>query len=271
MITYLFILLSFSFLFSLFIGSFLGVVVDRLYRGEQFLYGRSHCDLCNHTLSYKDLIPVFSYLLMGGRCRYCRKKLSPTLPFFELVTAITITLFVYYSFINSLPLVSIILGFLVTIFLLLTFLTDLKYYVIFDPYLYGIGIIYILLGGFYWVGIDIGIFSALYENLLSHLISALWLAAFFAVLHYGSKKKAMGEGDIYLAFVLGLYLTFSQSIIFWFSAFLTGALIGVILLVLKKKKVKQMVPFGPFLVIGFVTAFIFGNSLVTWYLALLSR
>ena len=255
----------------MFVGSFLGVVVDRLYRGEQFIRGRSHCDFCNHELSVYDLIPVFSFLSNNGKCRYCKKKLSPTLLFFELFTGLTFTAFAYYSFLLWLPLISIIFGFLILLFLLIIFFADLKYSVIFN---YS----YIILFGFYAVGfllysvgINFGAFNIIFMDLASHLISAVWLFSFFALLYYGSKKKAMGDGDMYLAGALGLYLNFSQSLVMWSVAFLTGAFVGVILLLGKKKKIKQAIPFGPFLVIGFVFAFVYGSSVVASYLQLLGN
>lgn len=271
MLDILFFFYFFIFIISLFLGSFLGVVVDRFYSGEQFLKGRSHCDSCNHVLGAFDLIPVLSFIMNGGKCRYCKKVLSPTLLVFEIITGLTFSFFSYYAVLFNLPLIAVSFGVLLLVNLLIIFFSDLKYSVIYDPNLWILLVLYLLLGSLYVLGFDLGTFFSFYNNILAHITSGVWLFCFFALLYYGSKKKAMGDGDMYLAGFLGLYLSISQSIVMWFIAFLTGALVGVILLVLKRKKIKQAIPFGPFIIIGFVFAFLYGDLISMWYLGLLSN
>lgn len=266
---FLIVLVLSTFLIFAFYGSFLGVVIDRLFRGEQFLKGRSYCESCKHQLVVKDLIPLFSYIFLKGKCSYCKKVIPPSLFVFELGTGFTMACLSYYAFFNFYSWIPVIFWFVLLSVLLLVFFTDAKYSVILDAYLWmllSIYIVFLILGQF----IVLGEISNIFTFLSSHLVSALWLGVFFALLHFGSKKKAMGDGDIYLAFVLGLYLTFEQSLVMWFASFLTGALYGLFLIVLKKKKIKQSVPFGPFLIIGFLIALGFGDLIVNWYLNFLN-
>lgn len=269
------------FLFFLFVGSFLGVVTDRIYRGEQFVKGRSYCEFCKHLLNTLDLIPLFSYLWLRGRCRYCNSKISSTLPVFEFITASFLTATVYWvneftypslfiqaNFNFPSPIIYLILNIvavLISISLLLVFFTDIKYMVIPDIYLIALAVLvpsYLFLFEFEpsWA-INLGLIK-------NHLVAAGVLALFFAIIHFGSGKKAMGEGDIYLAAILGLYLGGYNSIVMWFVAFLTGAVVGVILMLVGKKRFKSMVPFGPFLIVGFVTALLLGTDLLNFYFSI---
>ncbi|HET9946786.1 MAG TPA: prepilin peptidase, partial [Patescibacteria group bacterium] len=84
------------FFFGLFLGSFLLLVIDRIPKNETVLFGHSHCDFCGHTLSAKDLIPVFSYVFLKGRCRYCHKKLSLSYPLIEVLTGMLLAISVVF-------------------------------------------------------------------------------------------------------------------------------------------------------------------------------
>src|SRR3990167_6901908 len=120
-----------AFIFFLFIGSFLNVVIERVYRGEQFVMGRSYCVSCKHELSMMDLIPVFSFLFLKGKCRYCKKNIPPIHIVIELFTAICAG-FIFASY----PFTQALFFSLVLIVLILIFFTDLMYYVIPDIYFY---------------------------------------------------------------------------------------------------------------------------------------
>ena len=283
----LWLVLLLIFILGLFIGSFLNVVIDRVYRGEQFFRGRSYCELCKHTLEPKDLVPVFSYLRLKGKCRYCNGKIPLMLSVVELTTGLAFAGLVYYlanlpgmaSF--SVQLIPAgIFYFLFLITLLLIFFTDLKYYVIPNIYLYFLARIYLVGGLVYYVSIShggvlgtIGIqflsLVSFYVSIKGHLISALVMGLFFAILHFGSNKKAMGEGDIYLSAILALFLGSVLSIVMWFVSFFTGAVTGVALVLVHRKKLKSKIPFGPFLIIGFVVSFLFGSVLFDLYLRLI--
>lgn len=248
MALYIFII---SFLVFLFIGSFLNVVIERVYRGEQFIKGRSYCVLCKHELSAFDLVPLLSFLFLKGRCRYCKKSIPKIHFVVEVFTAICAGfVFAMYPFLQALFYV------LVVVVLILIFFTDLLYYVIPDVYLY-------LLFGLYLVGMAFGFFE------LSNIRAALLTSAFFGLLYLGTKGKAMGEGDIYLSGILALFLGPTLSLVMLFVSFLTGAIVGVILVITGKKGMKQVIPFGPFLIFATVLSYLVGFNLISLYLGLL--
>ncbi len=152
--------------------------------------------------------------------------------------------------------------------LLLIFLSDLKYMLISDWQFIIVGLLY--LAGFviYFFG-DVSSLSIFYADLYSHFAGALLMVAFFGGIVLFSREKLMGQGDIYLAGILGLFLGFYLSIVMWFIAFLSGALIGVILISSRLKKFKSAVPFGPFIILGFFVSLFFGSTLIEYYLILL--
>lgn len=234
-------------------GSFLGVVVDRVVKGEQFLKGRSRCEKCKYELSAKDLIPIFSFLYLRGKCRYCKKSIPMSLPLIEITAVIVFPFAIMQGFYI----------FLLSIILFVIFFSDLKYKLIPDIYFYLLGLLYIL-------GLVLSRFlsglSPFFTPLPSHLLAALAMGLFFLFLVKVTKGKGMGEGDIFLSALLGLYLGASLSVVMWFTAFTSGALIGLILMALQRKKMKSQIPFGPFLIFGFVVALIFGQSIIQLYL-----
>lgn len=242
------------FIFGLFFGSFLGVLVDRLTNGENIIKGRSHCDNCKKGLGLLDLIPVLSFLMLKGKCRYCNTKLSFFYPIIELSTGILFAL-TYFLFNSEVLLLSpslIYYLFMVSSFIVI-FFTDLKYGIIPDKIVFP--------------SIIVSIFYLLIFNrflLIPNLISGLAAFIFFITISYGfyilTKKQSMGGGDIKLSFLLGLFLGFPGILVSLYLAFLTGAIISIILILWKKKtSLKDTLPFGPFLVSGTIISFFFGS------------
>ncbi|MBU3942406.1 prepilin peptidase [Patescibacteria group bacterium] len=241
----------FVFILGLFIGSFLNCFVYRLHEKEPFVTGRSFCPKCRHNLSWLDLVPVFSFLFLKGKCRYCQKKISIQYPLAELLTALIFFLvFTYYS-INLFWLV-------ITSFLIIIFIYDLKYFLIPDSVLF------------------IAIFLTLFYLIISPVLIAgyLWAAlgasGFFLAIYLISRGKWIGFGDVKLAILMGLLVGFPNILIALFSAFLLGAIVGLGLISLKKKTLKSEVPFGPFLIIGIYIALFFGDKIINWYMNMLT-
>jgi len=245
--------------FGLIVGSFLNCVIYRLEEGKSFLKGRSFCPDCKHTLSWRDLIPLLSFLILKGKCRYCQKKISWQYPSVELSTGILFLLIFNYTFPNLLA-----TGYwlLVASFLIIIFVYDLKHYVIPDKVIYPA----IMVSGI-WYFVS-GIFLNLYTKyeILNTIYSAFGAAAFFLAIVLISRGKWMGVGDIKLAFLMGLILGFPNILAALFLAFLIGAIIGVGLVVSQKKTLKSEVPFGPFLVTGTFIALFWGENIINWYL-----
>jgi len=264
------LIILFIFLFGLVIGSFLNCVIYRLGKKQGFLKGRSYCPHCKHTLSWQDLIPVFSFLILRGKCQYCKKKISWQYPLVELLTGI-LFLLVFWHFDFGLDLV---FGFwiLTSCFLVLIFVYDFKHYIIPDKVIYPA--ILLTLGFRTWdlfgnweLGIEaelpfqVGIFS----NFANYFLSGLGAGAFFLAIVLVSKGRWMGVGDIKLAFLIGLLLGYPNTLLALFLAFLIGAIIGLGLIILKKKTIKSELPFGPFLILGIYIALFFGEKIINWY------
>lgn len=240
---------SIIFLFGLAVGSFLNCIIYRLKTGESFFKGRSYCPFCQHQLSWPDLIPVFSFLFLKGKCHYCQKKISLQYPLVELATGFLFVL----CFLFHVPWFI----FIIACFLIIIFVYDLKHYIIPDKIIYpaiGITLIATL------QGVPFGS-----SNFFAWQ-SALGAAGFFLAIVLLSRGHWMGVGDIKLGFLMGLILGFPNILVALFLAFLTGAIIGIGLIILGKKSLKSEVPFGPFLVIGTLVAMFWGPAIINWYL-----
>ena len=241
----------FIFLLGLAVGSFLNAVIFRLEKGENALKGRSYCPQCKHQLSFDDLIPVLSFVLLKGKCRYCKKPISWQYPLVEISTAAVFLLIFFTQGLNFYL-------WSIASLLIVIFVYDLKYYLIPDIILYlAIGVAFL-----YRIFKHVG-------SLENALVSAIFASAFFLAIYLLSKGKWMGFGDVKLAFFMGLFLGFPNILIALYSAFFAGAVVGVVLIVAKKKKMNSQVPFGPFLVGGTFFALLFGQSIAHWYLRFL--
>lgn len=254
--------LIFVFILGLFIGSFLGVLADRLPREESVVAGRSHCEKCKKNLKWIDLIPLFSFLLLKGKCRYCHTRLSPFYPMVELTTGIIFALTVLFVLNNSQFLISnfqflinfqLLINLIYYLFiascLIVVFFADLKYGIIPDKIVFPsivISFLYLFI-----------IHNSLF---IIHFWSAFGACLFFLALFLGTKGKGMGFGDVKFAFLMGLILGFPNIIVSLYIAFLTGAIVGIILVIWKKKKsLKAAIPFGPFLALGTFLALFWGK------------
>lgn len=243
------------------VGSFLSVLADRLALNEDVIIKPSHCDFCKHRLSSLDLVPILSFIFLKGRCRYCKHKISLKHPLVELTTGLGFLLI--YRNVNFFTLPSpafitlIFLFILFSVFLVIT-LSDLRYFIIPDSMLF-IG------------SIAVAVFKIFFERdqLVASLITALIASLFFYFLHLVTKGKGMGLGDVKYAFLMGFLLSFPATIIAFYLAFLTGAAIGVILILIGNAKLKSRIPFGPFLILATVITFIWKDQLTSIFLKML--
>ncbi len=260
------------FILGLSIGSFLNVLIDRIPNDESPFKGRSYCDKCKKTLKWYDSIPLISYLYLKGRCRYCRSHISFYYPLVEIVTGVMFVIafaYVYglqstdyslpFSTFNSQLSIFIYSLFILSSFIVI-FFTDLKYGIIPDKIVYSstvISFLYLIPFGFAQ-----GELNTKYL-ILGSLLSGLGAFGFFLALFLITKGKGMGFGDVKLAFLIGIILGFPKIIVAFYLAFLTGALVGSILIIWGKKKLKGgTIPFGPFLIIGAVLSLFFGEKII---------
>jgi len=246
------------FLFGLIVGSFLNCVIYRLGEKKSFLKGRSFCPDCGHVLSWKDLIPIFSFLILRGKCRYCGKKISLQYPLVELFTGILFlatfyhlrdqlfslqgifTLFYYWTILSS---------------LIVIFVYDLKNYLIEEKIVY-FSILVCLIFNL--------IFSI--SEIKNKILSSLFLGLFFLSIVLISKEKWMGMGDAKLGALIGIFLGWPKIIPALFFSFFVGSIFGIFLIILKKKSLKSEIPFAPFLVSGTIFSLFFGEKVIEWYL-----
>ncbi len=248
-----------AFVFGTCIGSFLNVLIWRLPR-EKSIQGRSECPHCKHQLFWYDLIPVFSFLFSGARCRYCQKPVSSRYPIIEIITGLLFALATYYfytpySLLSTVELLSI---FVVLAVCVVVFVIDLEHYLILDRVVYPAAIIIL--------GFDI-ILSLIAHNpyiILNHLLAALAAIPFW-LMWYVSKGKWMGFGDVKFVALMGLMLGFPGVLVALFASFILGAAIGVGLIAGGKKEMGSKVPFGTFLSIATLLAMFFWPQLWSWY------
>ena len=244
----------FIFLFGLSVGSFLNCVIYRLEISGSFLKGRSFCPHCKHALSWQDLIPVLSFVLLRGCCRYCNKKISLQYPLVELATALMfISVLWYFGPVFELFFLLLIISCLIVIFVY-----DLKHYIIPDSMVFSA-----IIAAFLY---QIYSHQLSWDSLYFPLLSAVGASGFFLAIVLFSQGKWMGLGDVKLAFFMGLMLSWPNILLALFSSFLIGAIIGLGLIFNKRKTMKSEVPFGPFLISGTFIAFFWGEPIIEWYL-----
>lgn len=239
-------------------GSFLLVLAYRLPKGEDVIRDRSHCHFCRHRLIWYELIPLVSYILQKGRTRCCRKMLPYTYPLVELITAVGFV-FLYQIQIplDSMGGVMLALRYVVFCSFVVIFVADLTYEVIPIEMVIGAfaaGSINMLL--YWWANPPYGII------VWQHIAAGLGAGLFFWALWIGTKGKAMGDGDIYLGGLIGFLLGYPHVIIALYLAFLTGAIVGIILMIGKRVCWKSHIPFGPFLIAGYVMTIFFGDYIL---------
>lgn len=244
----------FIFLFGLVIGSFLNAVIWRIDSERPVWRGRSVCPACLHELSWQDLIPVVSFLLLSGRCRYCAEPISWQYPLVELATGILfVSIFRYWNFVFVSDFLSLFYLLFITSSLIVIFVYDLKHSIIPDEIVYP------------------AIIVALAAVLTSPnaLITGILAAGFFFAIHALSRGAWMGFGDVKLVLLMGLMLGFPHIVVALFFAFVAGAALSSALVLARKKQWKSEVPFGPFLIAGTFAALFFGDSIAKWYLGLI--
>ena len=226
-------------------GSFLNCVTDRIINHEKWWTGRSKCDSCGHVLSILDLFPVFSYLFLKGKCRYCGAKLSINYVLSETVLGV---LFLGYIIIHgTIDLVLLRdLGLIACLYGLS--LSDLKSYEIPNGF--------IIFGIIWWL-----IFSFSLDGLVSGVVISGSILIITLIMEKILKKEAMGGGDIKLFFMVSLYLGLSVGL---FNIIL-ACVIGILFVLIGKK---NMIPFGPSISIATYVSMLVGSQVVNMYISL---
>lgn len=253
------------FVFGLIIGSFLNVVICR-YNTSKTLGGRSACMSCQTTLCWYELIPVFSFLALKGRCFNCKSKIGVQYPLVELLTGLIFALlFLKFQgiFYFNLPVFAISFVYYAFIFSLLTVIAvyDLRHKIIPD-------MLVLMLGVVSFIGLFFFATTGFYPHVpgLWEFLAGPIVALPFALLWLFSGGSAMGFGDAKLAIGLGWLLGLSRVFSALMLAVWSGAIIGVLLVFFSKKyKMKSEIPFAPFLFLGILIAFMFELNLFPFF------
>lgn len=245
------------FTIGLVIGSFSNVCIYRLPRDESLIFPGSHCPKCNKPIKYYDNIPLISYLILKGKCRYCQEKISGQYPLVEFLTGfIYLVLFLSYG----LQLRTFVYMLFCSALIIIIFI-DLKEKIIPDV----ISLPFIALG--FLLSFVPNNLSPI-NSLLGILVGGGSLFLIAVVGSYLFKKEAMGGGDIKLAAMVGAFLGWQLTLLSLFLGFLLGSIVGIIILIKNKgnKDQSDSIPFGPFIALGTVIALLFGKAIIDWYL-----
>ncbi len=251
-------------LLGLFVGSFLNVCIDRLPKGQSIIIPPSHCFACNHKLGVRDLVPLFSYLWLRGRCRYCRAAIPLRLPIVEGITGLAFTL-LYWKFGLGIELaIVLIYASLLTII----FVIDLENQLILDMITYP-AMALALIFSFFWPGV--GELTTLQVGAvkLSPLVSALAGGAFglaAMALPFVIYRQGIGLGDVKLGALVGLMSGFPLVILAILLSWITGGLVAAVLLAFKVKQPKDAIPSGTFLAVSAMVILLWGQPIWQWYL-----
>ncbi|MCZ8536171.1 prepilin peptidase [Paenisporosarcina quisquiliarum] len=241
------------FIYGLIFGSFFNVVGLRVPKNESIVSPPSHCTICDRRLTIKDLVPIFSYVFLKGKCRGCGTKISWIYPVMELLTGILFA-FAFYKLGFSMELVVAIL--FISMLVIIT-VSDFAYMLIPDKVLLFFGVVLI-----------VARFLSPLEPWWDSLIGAaggFGILLLIAVL----SKGGMGGGDIKLFAVIGLVLGMLPTLLTLFLAAFIGAIVGVIHLRRSKQGRKTPVPFGPSIALAAIVVYFYGQEILDWYMNLL--
>ena len=259
------VLIVFFALFGTAIGSFLNVCIDRLPVGKSLRYPPSHCEACQHRLSVKDLIPVFSYLWLRRRCRYCGASIPPRLFWVEVGSGFLFA-FVYWHF--GLSLEFLVTAFYGSLFIVLGFI-DMEHQLILNKIVYPAIVVALIISVFLPQSeIFLLPWPASLNGIIGGAIGFVFLLIPFLIALPIYKGEGMGLGDVKMAALIGLVTGFPLVFVALLMGIILGGLVGVILLLLKIKKRKEAIPFGPFLSLATIATLLWGSGILSWYLGL---
>ena len=236
------------FLYGIVIGSFLNVCIYRIPKDESIVKVRSHCMDCGYQLKWYELVPLFSYIVLRGKCRKCKTKLSVQYPIIEAVNGV---LYILVFIMNGVTINSVIYCLLASALLALSVI-DFRTYEIpigFNVFILTLGLIHLALD---------------YQNWLLYVIGLVAVSGFLLLIYVITKGRGIGGGDIKLMAACGLLLGWKLIIV----AFIIGCVVGAVVHLLRMKITKEshVLAMGPYLSLGVFIAAMWGSRLLEWYL-----
>lgn len=236
-----------TFIYGIVIGSFLNVCIYRIPRGESIAKERSHCMTCGYQLRWYDLVPLFSWLALGGKCRKCKAPISPQYPIIEGVNGV---IYLVIMAVNGFRMESILYCLMASALLALSVI-DFRTYEIpvgFNLFLAGLGVIRLVLDLEHWSDYVIGFFA---------------VSLFLQILLLATKGRAIGGGDVKLMASAGLLIGWKLIILAFFVGCILGSVIHIIRM--KVSHAEHMLAMGPYLSMGILIAVLYGNQFLDWY------
>ena len=259
LLTVLFALLGAS------VGSFLNVCIDRLPQGNSIIGPPSHCDSCQRRLSPVDLIPIFSYLWLRGKCRYCQARIPLRPLLTEIATGFLFALaYITFNLTVRLPIALVYSGLFIVIGII-----DLEHGLILNRITFPAAIAVIIIDFFAPPPTLIQV-QPPWTGLVNGLLGAIIGAVFILIPYLSSlviyKKEAMGQGDVKLAALIGLVVGARLVLVSLLIGVLLGGLVAVGLLVFRARGRKDLLPFGSFLAVSTIITVFYGTAILNWYL-----
>ncbi len=302
-----YIFITYIFIIGIVFGSFFNVCIFRIPNKESVSNPPSYCYKCNNRLIYLDLIPILSWILLKGKCRYCGQKISPRYPLIELLTGI---LFIIIYNVYGLNFITINYLVLISLLIIITFI-DIDYYIIPDSIIIlgsifavlfnltnkGISIIDSVIGGVICSGgmllliilielvvkkIILGsIFAVLFnltnkgisiiDSVIGGVICSGGMLLLIILIELVVKKEVIGGGDIKLFFMIGLFLGLKLGLLTIILSIYVGAFYGIVTIIyskIKKREYNSMIPYGPFISLGAIISVLCGTNIINWYIDL---
>lgn len=258
------VVLTFLILISLCIGSFLNVLIYRLPIKESLTKKNSHCPKCGHMLKWYENIPLLSYIIQRGRCRGCKELISIQYPIIEMLS-VCVFVIAYIRF--GLSIETFLFTLLLQMFIVV-FMIDMKHQIIPDS----INVIILILGLISLIIPHYSInqlYSINYVDKIIGFLVALSLLLLFLVLEKVLNKELMGGGDLKLFFGVGLFMGWQLLLLGIFFAAVIALITEMLKKVIKSEKfLNKVIPFGPYLVLGFALVYVFGLDIICLYLSI---
>lgn len=238
------VIVVYLFIAGLFFGSFFNCIANRLSKNESIIRPGSHCENCKHELAWYELIPVFSYIFLRGRCKKCHTKLSIWYPLTEIITGLLFAI----SYIRFGFTIETLISITIVSILIITFISDISYYIILDEVVF-IGLLIMVVLMYFNAGIT---------GLIKSFIGCIFIGGVMTLIKLigdkAFKTESLGWGDIKLSLIAGFILGIRLGAVYIFLGSLIALPFGIILSFKSKSKI---IPFGPFLSISLIIIYWF--------------
>ncbi len=250
------------FLYGIVIGSFYNVVIFRTISNQSVAFPSSHCYSCKHKLGTLDLIPVFSYLFLKGKCRYCKEKISIQYPLVEIACGVVFVMLYNYFQVVSISLILALAFFSV---MLIIFMIDLKTMIIPNKF--------VLIALFIAIAYQLSVYPISTSLIINMAIGGISVSGTLLALYvfgiFILNKEVIGFGDVKLYTAIGVLLGMQYAFLSLFITVLVGGLVATILLVSKSKLIKNReMPLGPFICLATFIVYLYGPMIIDTYLQL---